>query len=104
MSQLRRSTQTHQNATRLARENWVYLRFCILSFLNLRPSHLFLIIFNTNLWDNKTMGKNIGHMCHCSLGLDLRLVHKEEQKEAKVEGLQSEVFKGLSRSICAFFR
>lgn len=57
MSQLRRSTQTHQNAMRLARGNWVYLRFCILSFLNLRPSHLFLIIFNTNLCDNKTTEK-----------------------------------------------
>lgn len=63
VSQLRRSTQTHQNATRLTRENWAYLRFCILSFLNLRPSHLFLIIFNTNLWDNKTMEKKThGHM------------------------------------------
>lgn len=62
MSQLRRSTQTHQNATRLARENWAYLRFCILSFLNLRPSHLFLIIFNTNLWDNKTIGKKWSHV------------------------------------------
>lgn len=34
--------------------NWAYLRFCILSFLHLRPSHFFLIILNTNLWDNKT--------------------------------------------------
>lgn len=69
MSQLRRSTQTHRNATGLAEENWVYLRFCILSFLNLRPSHLFLIIFNTNLWDNKTIkGKkttNTGHSFMC---------------------------------------
>ena len=58
VSQLRRSTQMHQNAIRSARENWAYFRFCILSFLNLRPSHLFLIIFKTDLWDNKAVERS----------------------------------------------
>lgn len=72
VSQLRRSTQTHQNAIRSARENWAYFRFCILSFLNLRPSHLFLIIFNTDLWDNKAV-KRKKKWSQVTLQLSLRL-------------------------------
>lgn len=107
MSQLRRSTQTHRNAPRLAGENWAYLRFCILSFLNLRPSHLFLIIFNTNLWDNKTMEgkkkkkKNTGHMCRCSLGLDLRPLTKKKKKKKRLKLKASKVknLRASSRSL-----
>lgn len=58
VSQLRRSTQTHPVQSHRQQKNWAYFRFCILSFLNLRPSHLFLLFLTptfgtTKLWIKK---------------------------------------------------
>lgn len=80
MSQLRRSTQTHQNETGLAKENWAYLRFCILSFLNLRPSHLFLIISTPTFGTTKLQNKKIKCWSHVPLLDRLRLLDKEEEE------------------------
>lgn len=53
MRQFRRSTQTLQNLMPLAEENKAYSRFCILSFLDIRPSHFFLIILTPTLRTTK---------------------------------------------------
>lgn len=68
VSQLRRSTQTHQNAIRSAREKKIGLTldfpFKLLESKTIPP---LLLIFNTDLWDNKTVEKKNGHMQLCTL-------------------------------------
>ncbi len=61
---IRESVQDDQqkpfrNTMPLAEENWAYSRFCILSFLNVRPSHLILIIFKHQpLGQQKATGRH----------------------------------------------
>lgn len=64
-----------RNETPLAEENWAYSRFCILSFLDVRPSHFFLIIFKHQpLGQQKATGRHRSQSVISMLSPELGLV------------------------------
>ncbi len=64
-----------RNTMPLAEENWAYSRFCILSFLNVRPSHFFLIIFKHQpLGQQKATGRHRSQSAISTLSPELGLV------------------------------